>query len=252
MNGTNGTIYSNMSNAYAAFINATKAYDSAYYGGKTDINIAKYTAALIGATASMEPYSFSNVATPDFQYKKPFNYNGVSESDLVYNHYSSLLYATQSYYEPAGSTNNSLTVRLLYPKTVVAFWDGTSNIYFPAMPGYKGAGGWSSKPRALSCFYVGDANADNNNGEIRLDADWGYRNTTGSPDFGWAINGPTGTIPHTRSTANNTTIKTSTGDCINYMDTFKLCLLLVQLRVIKTMVMLHLPAETITVMYMHL
>ncbi len=205
-------IYTNMSAAYTAYQKASTHYDAYIYGENADTDVVGPAQELGLAVAAMKSWNGVNVATPDYNPTTAFSgdSNQGDNAGYINPHYVSLLYATPSASTvKEGSASNSLTVRIVYPANVVAFWDGTTVPKFGVMPGYKGAGGWSSKPRALKTFYrTDDTNA--NSTEIRPDEKWYVRNTTGTYDFTYSQTG-SAIVNYVSPAAAITGISTSTG-----------------------------------------
>ena len=200
-----GYAYTNATAAYKAYYNACEAVDAAEYGNDTS-TLSSARTALINALNNLGTTGVYH-STPDYNPSSAFNgdYNTGHNASLIDPHYVSLYYATPSASTNTdGSANDNLYTRLVIPANVIAFWDGTTIPKFGAMPGYKGA---RNKPRALSAFYPTNAS------EITPDSPWKYRNTTGTYDFTWALDGASNTtVSNVATSTNNTDISTSTGN----------------------------------------
>lgn len=209
-------LYTNLLDAYIAYQTAFKLFNSKVFDlTTTDASVIKgvtsVTKNLTDTTNNMTEF------VPNFDTYIPTkafsdeSFTGVSDEqkNTIYkNNFKSLAFVanpdTDEEVTYTGSENNNLTVAIAVPASLVAIYDGSSPIYFGAMPVYKG--GSSSKKRALKTFY-------STSDVITTDADWKFRNTTGTYDFCWSQNAPNGTVSHLSSYAtNNTTIQTSSGD----------------------------------------
>jgi hypothetical protein len=234
-NKMNGSIYTNMRAAYNAYVKASQAYDAAYYGENSDVDITSVTTDLITATNNMKSWTIQDSTVANYLPTKAFSDDdaNLADSTKAKYEYNSLLYVTNGantkYFD---NSNNDLHVRLVGPSCVIALWDGTNtNIpKFGVMPGYygKSASGWnSSKPRALNCFYVSNStqptdkvDSDNSisDSEIRPDDDWHYYKESSSTvnkkyNFTWGIDSAEATLTSSWTTTKNSSIQTATGDC---------------------------------------
>ena len=128
----NGTLYTNMSAAYTAYVNANKARDAYVYGG-ANIDLATVASSLTTATNNMSAWSAHSGSVPVYLCTEAVDY------------YSNVLYATaqgkdnQSFssgYVEIGDTSWGAQRKTYYkaaaPSTLVMYYNGNLNdLYFP-------------------------------------------------------------------------------------------------------------------------
>lgn len=129
----NGKIYTNISNAYTAYVEASKAYDSYYYGGDTSIQLATYTENLNKAINSMNEASlqtpsasvvpaFGNGNVASGYYSNVLYSNGVSDTDMV------------QYFSGGrgwGGQDGHYKAKLHTNKNIVLLYDAINDTSFP-------------------------------------------------------------------------------------------------------------------------
>jgi hypothetical protein len=128
----NGTVYTNMTAAYDAYVAAQKAYDQYYYGGDATIDISSYTDKLNTAINNMSVWSYSEFATVVPTYQGTSTSEKMSEYKGTY--IRNIVYADTFATTPVLSlTKNSKAVEvgLEYPANSVLLYDGQ---YRPALP----------------------------------------------------------------------------------------------------------------------
>lgn len=122
-----GKVYTNLPDAYQAYVEASKAYDSFFYGGDTSIALATYAENLNNAVNSVKEASlqtpsasvvpaFSNGNVASGYYSNVLYSNGVSDNDKV-------LYFSQS--------NGGYDAKIHTNKTITLLYDGTKETSFP-------------------------------------------------------------------------------------------------------------------------
>ncbi|MBQ8980655.1 MAG: hypothetical protein IJ077_03500, partial [Eubacterium sp.] len=201
----NGTTYLNMEAAYKAYIDAYEAYDSFVYGGVTTATaqITSAYSALNTAIGNMTEWNgYKGTYTPP---KGTFN-DDSQPASYYEGHYNNLLYMPTGQKSRSGyNDQNYLRVYISTPSKIVALFDGVNIAKYPALGFVQSNGG--SKPRGLSCFYIGDNNKSNDesnrtqtNNYIYLDEPWHWGGCD-NYDYTWneAQTGPE--IPHYYSTS---------------------------------------------------
>ena len=126
-----GTVYTNMEDAYTAYYNAVKARDAYVHGMRSDIDLAPLTAALNTKTAAMQAF------TPSFTTVVP-SFHGDDLTAYAGTAYNNLLYSPQVDDTTAEAENTNARVKfyLYYAQTVLAY-DGTTQLRMPVMVGAK-------------------------------------------------------------------------------------------------------------------
>lgn len=120
-----GTVYKNMGNAYAAYVQAQKAYDAYYYGDDTTVDLTAAATALRVAMLSMVKWEIPT--------GNGIGYFGTTEA---VGGYSNVLYSTKDYNYTSGS--NGVTCSWTYAKiatasTTVMMYDGVEPVGFPVV-----------------------------------------------------------------------------------------------------------------------
>jgi hypothetical protein len=194
-NKMNGSIYTNMRAAYTAYVAASQAYDAAYYGENSDVDITSVTTDLITATNNMTSWTIQDSTCASYLPAQYFSGDSSNITTSAADNYNRLLYVTSPSQTEYYSANNDYFTTYLYgPSCVIALWDGTNTPKFGVMPAYKGGKSiTANKPRAIACYYVIEKNDSdhykityNDSSEIRPDEDWNYRQTTTTFNFTWS------------------------------------------------------------------
>lgn len=162
----NGTVLTNMGDAYAAYVTANKAYDSYYYGAKTDINIADAFYMLQGTANNMTPWTaYKGNAVPTLR-----DDNGSVISSQYYNN---LLYSKNdgnvAYSETV--THNSVKIdwQIFYSETVMMYTGDGDRPFTPVAAAFHKATNASSKARYIYQLYPCNSNGDkSDNGQFEL------------------------------------------------------------------------------------
>ncbi|MBQ7203497.1 MAG: leucine-rich repeat protein [Eubacterium sp.] len=127
-----GTVYTNMKNAYLAYYEAVKVRDTATYGTRDDLNLDALAQNLETATAAMKKYEVKfNTVTPSFHGDDLTAYAGTAYNNLLY----SPQVGTDSDAGATGTaenTNANVKYALYYAQTVFAY-DGTTQLRMPVM-----------------------------------------------------------------------------------------------------------------------
>ena len=208
-------LYTNLLDAYIAYETAFKLFNSKVFDlTTTDADVIKgvesVTNNLTKTTDNMKEFvANSNTYTPTkaFSQEKFDGVDDAKKKEIYNNHFKSLAFVADASVNAettyGGTANNYLNVAIAVPSSVVAIYDGSSKIYFGAMPVYQSTD--SSKKRALKTFY-------STSSVIYPDADWNYRNNTDTYDFCWSQNSSDSTVSYLSSytTTNNTIEKNGT------------------------------------------
>ena len=123
-NKMDGTVYTNMSAAYNAYVAANKGFDAYIYGGDTTVDISTLASNLETATNNMTAWSA---------------YTGTADVYLINslagdNYANKVLYAsTVSSYNAELQVGNS-RIRSYIPSVVVMYYDGVSSTGKPSFP----------------------------------------------------------------------------------------------------------------------
>ena len=146
-----GTVYTNMKDAYTAYYNAVKARDAYVNGCRSDIDLAPITAELTSKTAAMQEFTPSfNTVVPSFHGDDLTAYVGTAYNNLLYSPQVDDATAT------AENTNAKVKYELFYAPTVLAY-DGTTQLRMPVMVSAKLT---YSKTRYLYGSYPTVSNTD--------------------------------------------------------------------------------------------
>lgn len=182
-----GTIKTNMLEAYDAYVNALEIYDAVTYGGLTDqTKINNATTALNTAVGNMHAWS---------AYKATASVKMPNDSSNVPSDYAkNILYATN----PSLSstiTNGTMKFTIAVPATAVILYDGTET-RIPVMTSWHNDGGAVGSKRKMYASYpvTNTSGAETDTGLIfALPGKWqGYylhrekNNITGNGSFIWA------------------------------------------------------------------
>ena len=175
-----GTIYTNISNAYTAYVEASKAYDSYYYGGDTSIALATYAENLNEAVNSMEEWTFArkyannnkgiwminnnnNPMTFNDSYTPSSTSTGLGETK-TYNSHQNILYAGIANKDFASLSESSMEGWLRY-QPITMMYDGETLPQAPIMVVY---GSNSKAPRYTLAITL----SDNDNNSLKLVNRW--------------------------------------------------------------------------------
>lgn len=200
-----GATYKNMEAAYSAYVDLNEAWDAYTYGDSVSAPVLTACHNLADAMTNMTPWDgYRGTFAPT-----PGTFTNDQTGDAYANnyagHYNNLLYLPRGQGSMSGGNDqNYLRVYISTPSKVVALYDGVSIAKYPAMPIVQSNGG--SKPRGLSCFYIGDSDKSNNehngtttNSYIYFDSPWHWGGA-GNYDFTWNEAQSGESIPYTYST----------------------------------------------------
>lgn len=191
-----GTIYTNISNAYTAYVEASKAYDSYYYGGDTSIQLATYAENLNEAVNSMKEWTFdrkyannnkgiwminnnNNPMTFNDRYTpRPDAGTGLGETKTYYSH-QNILYAGIANKDFASLTNVSTMNAWLRYQPITMMYDGETLPQAPIMVVY---GSSDAAPRYTLAITL----SDNDNNSLKLVNRWLFsRDNSYARNFDW-------------------------------------------------------------------
>ena len=191
-----GKIYTNISNAYAAYVEASKAYDSYYYGGDTSIQLASYAENLNNAVNSMEEWTFdrkyannnkgiwminnnNNPMTFDDSYTPSATSTGLGETHTYYTH-QNILYAGIANKDFASLRGSTMVGWLRY-QPITMMYDGDTLPQAPIMVVYGSSG--SNVARYTLAITL----SDNDNNSLKLVNKWLFsRDSSYGQDFNWS------------------------------------------------------------------
>lgn len=211
----NGTIYTNMSVAYNAYVNCQKAYDAYVYGGNTNLNIESYINALNTAVSGMTPWQAPTAdVIPSFS---------SADSRNAANAQNCLWAETNN--DPVSSiiTRNNTTTNFYYHDSVYMYANESPLI--PYLLGfYRYDNGTFANPKNPRVWYM-NLTAQTG-GLYTFSSSYNGNTISGERDFrsivtqGYHINAT--------ATANSNNIILSTGDvrymanyfCVNYASAF--------------------------------
>ncbi len=215
-----GTVYTNMGNAYNAYVAACKAYDSYYYGGNTSVDVKSAASDLAKAAMKMHawcpngltgivPTGFTKDSdfTSQYSYTEGLDYNNLLYSPLAEDNSSSKV----------SKEHANVTVQVLYAPTTVMFYDG--NTAKPRMPVIGFAYKNTTKARYLYQLYpvddstaIADKTNDTSppalNANFKLIENWHAHNAEMSQSFlnNWYNTGSSySTVNGTSQTVDNST-----------------------------------------------
>lgn len=188
-------VYANMSDAYNAYVNANKFWDSYYYGQNTELaeQADSYALALDKALNRMTQWDYY---TGNFQVTADYQ---ASTDDTEYEStntkYKNVVYASQintSTYMFDKDTENKFAVRLMSPNAVMIY-DGVTAPEVPIMAelsSYDSA--WFNKAnRLVTALYPVATGTTSDQGEIELTGRWYIEGSSsdyaGTPDIGWVF-----------------------------------------------------------------
>lgn len=191
-----GKIYTNISNAYTAYVEASKAYDSYYYGGDTSISLASYAENLNNAVNSMEEWTFdrkyannnkgiwminnnNNPMTFDDSYTPSATSTGLGETHTYYTH-QNILYAGIANKDFASLRGSTMVGWLRY-QPITMMYDGDTLPQAPIMVVYGSSG--SNVARYTLAITL----SDNDNNSLKLVNKWLFsRDSSYGQDFNWS------------------------------------------------------------------
>lgn len=189
-----GTIYTNISNAYTAYVEASKAYDSYYYGGDTSIQLATYAENLNEAVNSMKEWTFdrkyannnkgiwmknndSNPMQFNDSYTPSSTSTGLGETKTYYSH-QNILYAGIANKDFADLSGNSMRGWLRY-QPITMMYDGETLPQAPIMVVY----GSSEK---VQRYTLAITLTDDNYNSLKLVNKWLFsRDYSYAENFDW-------------------------------------------------------------------
>ncbi len=119
-----GTIYKNMSTAYAAYIAAQKVLDAYEFGGVTSVDLESATTTLTNATKNMSAWT-----VPAFD-AKAYHYNS---SNVATGGYSNVVYASTTTNFSDATDKNWIQTKTALPNVIVFAYDGTNPVYGPVV-----------------------------------------------------------------------------------------------------------------------
>lgn len=192
-----GTVYTNMSAAYEAYVDANEAYDAYVYGEAT-IDLSTYQTTLETAMAAMTEWSYNGISSATGTWPED------SSTIVTEEVYSNLLYcgsADTDFVSASTDTSGSdkqmdLTVRFT-PATML--YDGITTPKLPVMAVMSGDSG---KNRYVYSVVLTD---DDSNSLSLVDAAWNGAATSGTNwDFSWTrYNSSTGARVGTSSASSS-------------------------------------------------
>jgi hypothetical protein len=119
-----GKVYTNMSTAYEAYVDAYKAYDAYTYGGDTSVDLTTATTNLTTAISNMKEWtqpSFDAVAY----------HSGNGENNVATNGYSNVVYASTTTNFSSQADKNYIYSKIAVPNVMVYAYDGVNAVYGP-------------------------------------------------------------------------------------------------------------------------
>jgi len=147
-NKMDGTVYTNMSAAYNAYVAANKGFDSYIYGGDTSVDIATLASNLNTATDNMSKWS----AYTGTVSVKLANYDADSS------YYNKVLYASATTnFSDEGSCGN-LRYKSYVPAVVVMYYDGVTSTGTPKFPAGFQINRKNNSNRSCAFCYVSNNN----------------------------------------------------------------------------------------------
>ena len=134
-----GSVYTNMDNAYTAYVAASKAYDAAYYGGDASVDVTTPATNLNNAVSQMtettlSAYTASGTArfsgdTSDISVAQGLLY---SQQGVTYNSTTNTAYFAEKEVESNWNYGTSVEAELYHAPTVVLY-DGTKDAKIPVI-----------------------------------------------------------------------------------------------------------------------
>lgn len=191
-----GKIYTNISNAYTAYVEASKAYDSYYYGGDTSIQLATYAENLNEAVNSMEEWTFarkyannnkgiwmknndSNPMPFNDSYTPSPSSTGLGETHTYYTH-QNILYAGIANKDFASLSGSTMVGWLRY-QPITMMYDGDTLPQAPIMVVYGSSG--SNVARYTLAITL----TDDNGNSLKLVNKWLFsRDSSYAANFDWS------------------------------------------------------------------
>ncbi len=194
-----GTVYTNMSAAYEAYVNCQATLDAYKYGENTDVDFSAAASNLINATAAMQPWTPATAtAVPSFEHDSA----GYSYTVGGHKYYNNILYTEPGYSSEsnAGMGNvKDVESWLYYPDTVLMYTGQSSLPEMPIMLKAKdnvnGAALWGYDRYLIAYYPVNSDNTDSSNfylynnwnaavGQQNRDLDWTWTMGASASDRG--------------------------------------------------------------------
>ena len=180
-----GTVYTNMGTAYAAYVDANEAYDAYVYGQGTATALTSATNALVTATGNLDndhKWTRSVAEAPV--------YSRDSDTRIDVNCVKNVLYADRqdTLIDENSSNTKNVRVQIQYGQNNVLMYDGTNDILFPvAVFYYYDQTGTSS--RKMFTMYPSDGTNSQlpaDSSDFRLQGAWNGKMDYGTADWNYA------------------------------------------------------------------
>ena len=181
----NGTVYTTMGTAYAAYVDANEAYDAYVYGQGTASALTSATNALVTATNNLDAdHTWTrSVATASV-------YSRDSDTAIGANYAKNILYADRqdTLIDENSSNTKNVRVQIQYGANNVLMYDGTNDILFPvAVFYYYDQTGFSSRKMFTMYPSNGDnSQLPNDSSEFKLQGQWNGKMDYGTADWNYA------------------------------------------------------------------
>ncbi len=209
----NDTLYTNMSNAYDAYVAANKAYDAYYYGNNQGVDLADAVNKLAIETSKMLPWKayVGNSVGNAFIHKN--TKYGTSE-----NYFRNILYVnavdadSASANRDRNNNDKNLTTYLRVPE-VTMLYDGTNAPFAPIMLVISS----SKTNRQVYAIELATDYDDGINYDLSLTQGWNGKQGTGD---GWqfeTVNGQSGYTSMTKSNGKAFALSNKTTGFANFM-----------------------------------
>ncbi|MBR2277587.1 MAG: hypothetical protein IJ872_00080 [Eubacterium sp.] len=181
-----GTVYTNMGSAYAAFVDANEAYDAYVYGNGTQSALNSAVNALVTATSALDDSHKWTQSTATASV-----YSRDSSSAISSTYAKNILYADRQDTLVDEGSNANVRVQIQYGTNNVLLYDGKNDILFPvAVFYYYDQTGFSSRKMYTMYPYkdgqTGSWDASNfpdDNEDFRLQAQWNGKMNYGTADW---------------------------------------------------------------------
>lgn len=164
-----GTVYKNMGNAYAAYVQAQKAYDAYYYGDDTNVDLTAAATALRVAMLSMVKWTQPVASNPRPTFAAGTVPDGTFQNLLYTNRINSYeaLSVTHSY------SKTEYEHQVGYSETVMMY-DGITEPQMPVITTSrrKKVGTGTANRAAWSAFPTNGTNSTTDNGDLYLPDMW--------------------------------------------------------------------------------
>ena len=180
-----GTVYTNMGTAYAAYVDANEAYDAYVYGRGTATALTSATNAFVTATEALDndhKWTRSVANAPV--------YSRDSDTQIDTERVKSVLYADRqdTLIDENSSNTKNVRVQIQYGANNVLMYDGTNDILFPvAVFYYYDQTGFSSRKMFTMYPSNGDnSQLPNDSSDFRLQGAWNGKMDYGTADWNYA------------------------------------------------------------------